>query len=213
MVFSANSISDISFSPCQAINTMTMPKPDTIKITEPSKTIQWNPNKEFSFDVTIDHNAIAKILYPNDIKDVEIIVPNKVVKVTFVDGTSQKMVCQHPDVFSLEDALYMALAKKLYKKECTFDGIEWKAKELRYYKEYEKIVKAGLKIAKQKQLAAEKEEREKQESLAIKKRRAEKRRKTREKRENKRVEEQKKEVGLILEVFKKYMNIGGCDGN
>lgn len=47
------------------------------------------------------------------ITDVNIIVPNKVVEVTFIDGDKQKTVCQEPDVFSLEQAISICLAKHL----------------------------------------------------------------------------------------------------
>lgn len=47
------------------------------------------------------------------IADVNIIVPNKVVEVTFMDGDKQKAVCQEPDVFSLEQAISICLTKHL----------------------------------------------------------------------------------------------------
>lgn len=47
------------------------------------------------------------------IVDVNIIVPNKVVEVTFIDGDKQKAVCQEPDVFSLEQAISICLTKHL----------------------------------------------------------------------------------------------------
>lgn len=47
------------------------------------------------------------------IVDVNILVPNTVVEVTFVDGDKQKAVCQEPDVFSLEQAVSICLTKHL----------------------------------------------------------------------------------------------------
>lgn len=47
------------------------------------------------------------------IVDVNILVPNKVVEVTFMDGDKQKAVCQEPDVFSLEQAISICLTKHL----------------------------------------------------------------------------------------------------
>lgn len=47
------------------------------------------------------------------IADVNILVPNKVVEVIFVDGDKQKAVCQEPDVFSLEQAVSICLTKHL----------------------------------------------------------------------------------------------------
>lgn len=45
--------------------------------------------------------------------DVNIIVPDKVVEVTFINGDKQKAVCQDPDVFSLEQAISICLTKHL----------------------------------------------------------------------------------------------------
>ena len=51
--------------------------------------------------------------YCRRIKDVNILVENKVVEVTFADGTKEKAVCQEPDVFSLETAIAICLSKKI----------------------------------------------------------------------------------------------------
>jgi len=45
------------------------------------------------------------------ITDVRIIVPGKVVEVKFADGLKEKVVCQVPDVFSLESAISICIAK------------------------------------------------------------------------------------------------------
>jgi len=45
------------------------------------------------------------------ITDVRIIVPGKVVEVKFADGLKEKVVCQEPDVFSLESAISICIAK------------------------------------------------------------------------------------------------------
>lgn len=47
------------------------------------------------------------------IVDVNIIVPNKVAEVKFLDGDKQKVVCQEPDTFSLEQAISICLTKHL----------------------------------------------------------------------------------------------------
>ena len=47
------------------------------------------------------------------INDVNILVPNKVVEVTFTDGTKEKAVCREPDVFSLETAIAICISKKV----------------------------------------------------------------------------------------------------
>lgn len=57
-------------------------------------------------------NTINYKVYIN-IKDVNIIVPNKVVEVTFEDGSKEKSVCREPDVFSLESAISICISKKI----------------------------------------------------------------------------------------------------
>lgn len=47
------------------------------------------------------------------IKDVNILVENKVVEVTFEDKTKEKAVCIKPDMFDLERAISICLAKKV----------------------------------------------------------------------------------------------------
>jgi len=54
------------------------------------------------------------------------------------------------------------LAKKLYGKEYTFEGVLETAKDLPYVKRYNKIVKDGLKLFKKKQQEKEKKEKEEQ---------------------------------------------------
>ena len=98
----------------------------------------------------------------NKIIDINIIVPDKVVEVTFGDYSKEKMVLKEPDVFNLEQALYIALAKKLYRKEYTYEGIEILVGSLKYKKKYVKIVSDGMKLYNQKlkDEAAAKEEAE-----------------------------------------------------
>lgn len=79
------------------------------------------------------------------IASIKIIVPNKVVEVYFADNQKEKMVCHEKDVFDLRSCLFIAMAKHLYKKTLTYEGIEFKAKELTYEKEAVKIVDSALK--------------------------------------------------------------------
>lgn len=65
-----------------------------------------------------------------NIKDVNILVKDKVVEVTFADGTKQKAVCDEHDKFDLETAISICISKKL------FGGSG----------NYNKAVKAGMKI-------------------------------------------------------------------
>lgn len=154
-------------------------------------------NKPVTITGTLDFSSIdlAKVLQtparkysdyvirdPNEIVFVDVIVENKVTEVTFGDGKKEKMVLQEPDVFCMEDCLYIALAKHLYKQICTFEGIECKAKELRNYKYYAKIVNNGLKLWKkikkfqeEEKLEEERIKKRKEKKEAYKKKRAEKR--------------------------------------
>lgn len=52
-----------------------------------------------------------------DLKSIEVIIPNKVVKLTFLNNVSMKFVRDKRDEFSLEKVLYLAIAKKLYGNE------------------------------------------------------------------------------------------------
>lgn len=61
------------------------------------------------------------------IKDVEIIVPNKVVKVTFDDDTFEKAVCHEDDNFSLDTAITICIAKHLLGGSGKFNNILTKA--------------------------------------------------------------------------------------
>lgn len=103
------------------------------------------------------------------ITDIEIIVPDKVVKVFFEDGTDMKMVCHEDDTFDLRRCLFIAIAKKLYKDRYTWEGIEHKATELSYLKSATKVVDKALKDYNNKIKEAEKEAKK----IADKKRAAE----------------------------------------
>ena len=98
----------------------------------------------------------------NSFKDIIQYQKNKVYKFIFQDGVEIKTICSDNDTFSLEYAFYLALAKKLYGKEYTFEGVLETAKDLPYVKRYNKIVKDGLKLFKKKQQEEEKKEKEEQ---------------------------------------------------
>ena len=79
------------------------------------------------------------------IADINVIVPGKVVEITFADGGKEKMVCHKDDTFDLRKCCFIAIAKHLYKKEYTQEGIEYMATQLTYQKKYVKIVDKALK--------------------------------------------------------------------
>lgn len=107
----------------------------------------WNPN---SFNI----------------KDINVIVPGKVMVVTFNDGSQEKLVCQKEDHFSLRFGCFIAIAKHFYKDTYTPEGIEHMATEMSYQIHYVKIVNKAIKNyskkceekAKEKRLEFEKKE-------------------------------------------------------
>lgn len=120
-----------------------------------------------------------RIYSKDDIFDINVIVPDKVVEIEFYDG-KEKMVCHKDDVFDLRKCCFIAIAKHLYKKEYTQEGIEYMATQLTYQKKYVKIVDKALKDYKRKEKEkAEKIRREEEEKI-IRARQSLKRRKQKE---------------------------------
>ncbi len=106
----------------------------------------------------------------NEFKKIEELVPQKVYRFTFHDGTVVKTICAETDVFNLEYAFYLALSKKLFSETYTFSGVLYKTQELYFQKYFAKIVKKGIKLFNKTQ----KEKQEKEEQKEIKKRQHEK---------------------------------------
>lgn len=117
----------------------------------------------------------------DDIFNINVIVPDKVVKIEFYDG-KEKMVCHKDDTFDLRKCCFIAIAKHLYKEEYTFEGIEYMAEQLMYQKKYVKIVSDALKDHRRKEAEKEKELREEEEAKIIRDRQRLKRRKKKEER-------------------------------
>lgn len=144
-----------------------------------------------TYKVHIDKDRIKF----HEIKDVNIIVPNKVVEVTFADGTKEKSVCREPDTFSLESAISICISKKIMGGSSAYNN----------------AVKHGMKVYedKQKREAAEKEEQERIEQkrakrLAYKERRAVKRAEE----ENKRkAREREEKIAIQTEAYLRAMDI------
>ena len=101
----------------------------------------------------------------DDIFNINVIVPDKVVEIEFYDG-KEKMVCHEDDTFDLRKCCFIAIAKHLYKKEYTQEGIEHMATQLTYQKKYVKIVDKALKDYKKKEKEkAEKIRKEEEEKI------------------------------------------------
>ena len=138
------------------------------------------------FSKTIPANAIihnGEIVMPNEvITDINVIVLDKVVKITFGNDQIEKMVCHEDDTFDLRKCCFIAIAKHLYKKEYTQEGIEYMATQLTYQKKYVKIVDKALKDYWKKAEEKEKKIRDEREREKIQERQREKRRRYKERR-------------------------------
>lgn len=149
-------------------------------------------------------NKMEEYIYKSGVCSVNIIVPNRVVEVTFNVGllTKVKTVCDKNDIFSLERALYIAYAKRQYNDVYTLEGIEKKADEFKYEKSYVSKVKNALKVyeCQQKLAALDKEEEE------IKFRQKQKRHERNERRRERRAKERKNEqIAVQKEAYLQAM--------
>ena len=136
-------------------------------------TLAYEPNTYVytANDVIAAMQNLSKIInHPNDFNSVKEIVPEKVYEFTFNDNTKIKTVREENDPFDLEYMFYLALAKKLYSKDYTFEGVLMKTTELQFIKNTVKTVKKGIQIFKK----AQEEKAKKEEQEAIKKRQHEK---------------------------------------
>lgn len=120
----------------------------------------------------------------DDIFNINVIVPDKVVEIEFFDG-KEKMVCHEDDTFDLRKCCFIAIAKHLYKKEYTQEGIEHMATQLTYQKRYVKIVDKALKDYKKKEEEKAEKIRREEEGKIIRERQSLKRRKQKERRAQK----------------------------
>ena len=139
-----------------------------------STTATSNTLPDGLYKVTVNKEDLRKFYYPlsysmeirdsNDFLDIKQHVPNKVYTFTFEDKTKIKTVCSDEDVFDLEYAFYLALSKKLFSKELTFEGILRMVEEIRCQKYYVNLVKKGIKLFNKNK----EEERKKKEEQEIK---------------------------------------------
>ena len=131
-----------------------------------------------SFDETMLEN---RVYTEDDIFDINVIVPDKVIEIEFYDGI-EKMVCHEDDTFDLRKCCFIAIAKHLYKKEYTQEGVEYMATQLTYQKKYVKIVDTALKAYAKKEKDKEAVEKEHIEREKITARQRKRRRKQKERR-------------------------------
>lgn len=142
--------------------------------------------------VVIENGGIPKFYLPK-VKDVNIIVPDKVVEVTFADGTKEKSVCREPDTFSLESAISICISKKIMGGSSAYNN----------------AIKRGMKVYedKQKREAAGKAEQERIEKkrakrLAYKERRAAKRA---EEEKQRKAREREEQIAIQTEAYLRAM--------
>lgn len=159
-------------------------------------TTAYEPIHYTANDIMTAMQNLSKIINnPNDFKSVKEIVPEKVYEFTFNDNTKIKTIREENDPFDLEYMFYLALAKKLYSKDYTFEGVLMKTVELQFLKSTTKTVKKGIQIFKK----AQEEKAKKEEQEAIKKRQHEKY--IRKKKETK-VRKRNNQINIIAEAIR-----------
>lgn len=150
--------SSITISTSGAINYI----PSSTTTTELKPYSIYYPDNNF-------YSELLNIYCPNkhyQFQNIKEIVPEKVYEFRFADNHKIKTVREKDDPFDFEYMFYLAIAKNLYSKEYTFEGVLAKAKELKYEKKYAKAVKDGIRLFKK----LKEEEEKKKELDAIRKR-------------------------------------------
>lgn len=117
------------------------------QITKPS----YNPVPSDAIMVRAEDNAILINGVLANVQYYEIIVPKKVMKITFVDGTSEKVVCKKGDPFSVEDGIRIAIAKHVGRPYYNLKGIENLATRLSYLKCIDKMISKVIRQYEQEQ--------------------------------------------------------------
>lgn len=117
-----------------------------------------------------------------NIDDVEIVVPNKVVEVTFEDRTKEKAVCAEEDTFSLDMAITICIAKHMLGGSSAYNNAVRKAN---------KILVNKVKVAEKAKAEAEQKAKRVAKYEAYKKRKADKKR--------------EQEIELRKEAYKRAM--------
>ena len=166
-----------------AVNTGTsIPTANTLSYSPQNWTVDGSSLSTSAISIDLDSNYIEEKIKQEKEKmeekekkncqiiDVVEYVPEKVYKIIFRDKTEIKTIKDSLDEFNLEYMFYLALAKKLYSKTYTFDGVLAKAYQLMTQKEYVKIVKKGLKLLN----TLQEEKKKKEEYDEMKKRQREK---------------------------------------
>ena len=174
-----------------------------------AETVGIMPYSKFKQNVpTISNEAYERFFKCGFIYDVNCIadvkvINEKIVLVKFNDNKEYKQVCKEEyDTFSLERALYLAIAKHNDpNKELTSEGIEHAADELKYQKKYVKIVKDGLRLYENK---LKEEQKEKERAELIERKRVKRHQKKTERAARKREEQINIQKEAYIRAMKAY---------
>ena len=151
-----------------ATNTITLTPSNTLPLTNKRANVNELNNICSNIDSVIT------------IKDIKIIVPNKVVEITYKDNTKEKVVCDNEDNFSFDAAIAICALKKLMgNSKCNH------------------YLKSGYKIIDDKEKLLLKEQEEK-EIIARKKEKAKL------KKEKRRLRKREEQINIIAEAIKRY---------
>lgn len=193
-VYPATTTTPLTTTPFTSISTIPLTT-NTININTDVKSLSL-----YSYNLTTKQMKNLTCKDGNMFKDIIEYKKNKVYKFVFEDNKEVKTICDDEDIFSLEFAFYLALAKKIYGKELTSIGLMKKAEELSYQKYYAKLVDKGMKLFK----ALKEDEEKKKEKEKLKKEQY-KRLIEKKKKRDKRLEERGKEniINLITEAIKR----------
>jgi hypothetical protein len=113
------------------------------------------------------------------IEKIEVIEPEKIMDV-YILGKKYRMTLQEPDVFDLSRGCYIALAKYMFGKGFTPEGIEYMASMLAMQKYYVSEVNKAVKKYYKKIEAEEKQKKEEEARKAARQRKRDKKRKKKE---------------------------------
>ena len=129
------------------------------------------------------------------IVDVNIIVPDKVVEVTFADGTKKKSVCREPDVFSMESAISICISKKIMGGSSAYNNA---------VKHGMKVYEKKLEFEKYQKAEQERIEKKRAKRLAYKERRATK---MAEEEKQRKLREREEQIAIQTEAYLRAMDI------
>lgn len=103
----------------------------------------------------------------NEIVDMNIVVPEKVIEVQFGDSKKIKSVCDEKDEFSMYRGVMMCVTKHEFKDKYRSDKLEQVAEYLSWLKEYDSKVRKAINKYNEKIALAEKTEKKLNQTLLV----------------------------------------------